>query len=264
MSNKIEYRIHRVRDSKEKIYTKKNLIFDLPMRGLICGKSYLAGKTNFITNLLLKPEFYLKDFDGEYMYIISPSASNDNKIKAIIKNKDIPSSNIFTEYDPENLEMLYEFIQDDYKEKLEDKEKIPNYLVYFDDVSFSGKLKGKQARIIKKFAMNSRHFNCSLLCTSQKLSDIDSGIRENLTFAVLFNMATKRELDLMETTFNHLSSKKQFYDMYLDNTKTKHSFIICNYSNDYNEMYLDKDFKPIDTDKYKKDNKKQLKSKTTN
>lgn len=245
-------KIHAVKDKKEKIYKKKGILPDLPFRLLAVGKSYLAGKTNFITNLLLKDEFYKNDFNGEYIYIISPSISTDNKLKTIIRQFDIPDSNLFDDYDPQILEELYDFIKDDYNEKLNDNEKIPYYLIYFDDISFSGKLKGSQSKIFNKFFCNSRHFNASIISTTQKLSDISTTARENCSCAILFNLATKKEMELMELSFNHLQTKKAFINMYLDNTKEKHSFIIVNYSNDYNKMYLNKDFKPIDTNKFLK------------
>ena len=38
--------------------------------------------------------------------------------------------------------------------------------------------------------------------------------------------------------------------MFRDNVKEKRDFIVVNYSNKKDEMYLDKNFNPIDTSKY--------------
>ena len=64
--------------------------------GLLVGKTGCS-KTTLLINLLLNPDFgYDKIFKGEHMYIFSGSLSSDEKIKKLIKAKDIPDENIYT------------------------------------------------------------------------------------------------------------------------------------------------------------------------
>ena len=63
----------KMKDKAEKHYTPKPMIFDIPFRLLIVGKSQLSGKTNLVGNLLLDPmdQFYGRDFKGENIFIVS-------------------------------------------------------------------------------------------------------------------------------------------------------------------------------------------------
>ena len=76
--------IYKVIDKADSYYTKKDLIFDLPLRIGIIGASQRSGKSSVIVNLVCRDEFYNKDFKGENIYIISPSIENDLKLKKMI------------------------------------------------------------------------------------------------------------------------------------------------------------------------------------
>jgi hypothetical protein len=129
--------IYKVKDEAETYYTKKDLIFDVPFRLLIVGKSQLSGKSNILVNLLLRDEFYNKDFDGSNIFLVSPSITNDEKLKKIIKVKEIPDENLFSEYDEDVLKQLYQMLQDEYEEAKANGEKPQNKLIIFDDMSYN-------------------------------------------------------------------------------------------------------------------------------
>ena len=61
---------------------------------------------------------------------------------------------------------------------------------------------------------------------------------------VIFNTSNK-ELELIEAENNFLDDKKSFIKMFRDNVKNKHDFLAINYSNEYEELYLDKNFEVI-------------------
>ena len=105
-------KILKMKDSGEKHYTAKPLLMDLPFKIIVVGRSQLAGKTNLLGNLLLRKEFYLNDFDGEDIYLVSPSTTVDKKLMAIIETKEVPATNIITSYDEEILEALYLMIEE--------------------------------------------------------------------------------------------------------------------------------------------------------
>jgi hypothetical protein len=236
--------IYKVKDEAETYYTKKDLIFDVPFRLLIVGKSQLSGKSNILVNLLLRDEFYNKDFDGENIFLVSPSITNDEKLKKIIKVKEIPDENLFLEYDEDVLKQLYQMLQDEYEEAKEAGEKPQNKLIIFDDMSYNGALKAKQHGIINKIFSNGRHINLSIITTAQKYSDLLTSSRENANGAIFFNCSNK-QLELIEADHNYLGSKKEFMNMFRKVMNEKHSFLVVNYTNPKEQRYLDKNFDVI-------------------
>ena len=239
-----KYNIFKVKDSNEKHYTPKTIISDLPARILVVGKSQLSGKTNFLCNILGQSDFYLDDFKGENIFLISGSISNDAKLRNLIECKEIDSANLYPDYDEEILEGIYEMIQEEFEEAIEKKKTPENYLIIMDDMSFGGALKGKNFGIINKIFSNGRHINLSCIITAQKYSDILTSARENMTMGIFFNCSDK-QLDLITEDVNYTTTKKIFKKKFRETTREKHSFFVVSFTNKPEEMYLDKNFQPI-------------------
>ena len=237
-------------DKTDSNTTEKDIIDNVPFRMIICGRSGL-GKTSLIGGLLLLPNFYKNDFLGERIFLFSPM-KNDYKMSVIVKEKDIPPDNIFTEYDDDVLNALYDSLVDEYEENLEDgvkdKKKL-NSLIILDDMSFDGSLKSGMYNAINRVFMNGRKNMISICVSSQLYVQISTGQRSNATSIFFYNSAM-RQRELFETDNNYLQSKKQFFKMLDDNLKNKRDFIYVNYSNEKDKFYLDKDFNVIDTSKY--------------
>ena len=238
-----KFQIHKMKDSGEKHYTAIANLFDLSFRVLIVGKSQLSGKTNIVGNLLLKEEYYKGKFDSEDIYIVSPSTKVDKKIQLIIKQLDIPEENVFTTYDEEVLEVLYDVLEDDYKEQTENNKKVSNKLIYFDDMSYGGALKSKKYGFISKLCANGRHLNISTLITSQYYSDILPSARANATGLILFGCSSK-QLESIADEHNYIDMK-EFKKKFRKCTNEKHSFMVINYTNDFQDRYMTQHFEPI-------------------
>lgn len=237
--------IFRVKDTAEAYYTKKKRIFDLPMRLIIVGKSQFSGKSNLVVNLLCRDEFYNKDFAGEDIFIISPSIYSDAKLEKLVKIKNIPEENLYENYDEDYIISIYDLLEKEYEENVEDKVKPTNKLLIFDDCSFSGVFKKRINGIISKIFSNGRHINLSVILTSQKYSDISTSARENISGGIFFDCSNK-QLDLVEADNNRLlDGKKAFLNMFRDTLQHPYSFFVVNYSNPKEERYLDKDFNPV-------------------
>ncbi len=103
--------------------------------------------------------------------------------------------------------------------------------------------------MISNIVMNGRHLCLSSIFTTQKFSLVSTGVRTNITGAILFSTSQK-ELEIIADDFNYLPKKAQFIQMFRDATREKNSFLVVNFSNKNNEMYLDSNFEPIDTSKY--------------
>lgn len=239
--NKIE--IKRMKDRGERHYTDKNDLFNLPMKLLVIGRSQLSGKTNFICSILLDddPRLYGDDFDGENIYLFSPSATTDHKLKVLIHNKDIPKSNIFSDVDENVIEALYDNIQEEYLEHEREHTRAPNVLFIFDDMSFGGKTKNAQ---VEKLFCNGRHLNISTIISAQKYSQLSTVARENATGMILFN-STDKQLEIMSEDNNYFEAKKDFRSLFRKLTNDRHKFMVVNYSNKFEKMYMNNNFEAV-------------------
>jgi len=239
--------IYRVKDSKEKHYTDKGLLFNLPFKLLMIGKSQFSGKSSCIVNLLLQEDsrLYKKEFDGDNIYIFSGSLKTDNKIKTIIKQFDIPESNLFTEYSEEALDAIYELTEEDYEEAISNKEKPKNTLIILDDMAFGGDLKKKNSGAINRVFCNGRHINMSIIATAQKYSQLHTTQRENCSGVILWECSQK-QLDLIADDHNIFENKKDFIKMFRHLTDKPHSFMIINYSNPKSQRFMDMNFIPYE------------------
>jgi len=233
--NKVKFDILKVKDPSDKIFIEKERIFNIPFKLAIVGKSQISlGKTSIILNLLLRDKYYKKDFKGENIYIVSNNRV-DKKLQILKEEKDIPDSN-FMGFDEDNIEALYDVLEEDFM--MDDKD--PK-LIIFDDVAYSAGLKGTQTGVLSKIVMNGRHINLSSIFTTQKYSLIGTNIRTNLT-GVMIGGLNQRELDLCCDDLNFLDDKKKFFKMMRDNTKGR-DFVVVNFTDD--DLYLNKNFEPI-------------------
>lgn len=236
-----KFHIYKVKDKTDNNHEEMPL-FDLPFKILINGKSQLSGKTTLILNLLMNPDFgYDKKFKGENIYIVSDNKL-DNKLKILMDFHDIPSENHFP-YDEDVLEALYDNLEDEFVEEMEDDGKASNKLIIMDDVGYSGNLKSKNFGMISKLVANGRHLNLSQIYTSQRFSMVSTTLRSNLTGAILFNTSMK-ELELIADDFNYMKTKKSFIEMFRRETREPRSFLVINFTNK-DSMYMNKDFQSI-------------------
>lgn len=239
------------KDNASSYVVKKEQTFDLPFKLLLIGKSLIAGKSTAILNLLLRPyddtdeqgkNFYKDNFEGKNIYIVNPSLLLDDKYASLIKAKRIPSGNIYTEYDEDEMMALYDRIREQYDEEAQ-RGKIEPKLIILDDCAHSGSLKDKQYGFISRVAANGRHLGISLLVTSQKYSAVNVMLRENATGLILWECSNK-QLDLIAEDHCNIN-RKQFDKMFRDATSQKHSFFVINYSKPIEERFMDSKFEPI-------------------
>ena len=239
-----KYKILKVIDKTDNYYTPVKTLFDIPFRLLINGKSQMSGKTTIILNLLLRDEFYKGKFEGDNIHIFSNNKL-DNKLKIMAEQLDIPPENI-NEFDVDMIEMLYEDMEESFQDETMDGEKPKNRLVIFDDCGYSGGLSSyKKVNIINKMICNGRHLNLSQIYTSQKYSQCSTCLRTNITGAILFG-TTQREVDQIADDMSMYEKKSDFIKMFRNQTKKPRSFLVVNYTNPIDELYLDTEFKPIE------------------
>ena len=241
----------KVKDKTDKLTISVNRLFDLPFRLILTGKSG-SGKGGIITNICLNENYgYKKVFND--IYIFAPEPYADEKMRVIIEEKLIPDSNIFE--DIEELEELYDMLVEDFKDRVAEGEKPKMPLLIIDDLAFSGKL-ANRFNALAKVMCNSRKFMISCIITAQAYTQTAKNIRLQASAMIIFQTSNK-ELEIIETENNYLrGGKKAFYNMFRNNVKEKHDFLCINYSNNYDELYLDKKFRPLAEVRNEKDENK--------
>lgn len=248
MENNKGFEIHKVKDGfSNAVHIEHPLLFPLPFKLLICGKSLLSAKSSLVVNLLLKPQGYKDTFKGENVYIISPSTEIDTKYKMLQRNLDIPQYNIFEGWDENIMEEWYDDREKDAIEERKETGKISPVLLLLDDVGFSGDLKKKQLNgILSKIICNGRHIGISIIITTQKYTQASNCLRENLTSLAVSSCSNSQ----LETIYedNSIISRKQFYKIFREATKNKYSWFWVSYTNKSQDRYLDTNLIPIPID----------------
>lgn len=236
-----------MKDSSDSRVKKKPLIFDVPFRLAIVGGSG-SGKTSLLSLLLIDPkkEFYNNLWLGENVYIFSGSYKTDFKVKKIVEVLAVPDSNIFTEYDDDILNLLYEQIE----ERIQQKD-YAHSLFIFDDLSYSSEIRSKRNNALGRLYQNGRKNLVSSIFISQKYSSILPAVRVNLSGLILYQVP-QSELEQVAKDHNFLKKNRDFYSLFRSNVKERHEAMIINYSNKFSELYLDNNFVPIDTTEYNK------------
>ena len=235
-----DYTILKIKDKSDSYYTHLKDIFDIPFRLIIVGKSFLSGKSTVILNLLLRDTFYKDHFKGDNIFIVSNNKM-DMKMQILKEEKDVPSEN-FMEFSESNLEMIYEKIEEDAMEAVNQNEKPVNSLIVLDDCAFGGDLKSKTNGTLSRIMCNGRHVNLSCIVTSQKYTQLSTTVRSNASGAILFGNSMK-EVDSMEADLNYLDNKRDFVKLFRKATDGRNKFLVVNFSND--DIYLDSEFKVI-------------------
>jgi hypothetical protein len=248
-----KFEVHVVKDHFENYRIHKENLPDLPMRLLIIGKSDLSGKSNEVDNLLLRPMDkddrsgklgYKNDFKGEDIYLFSASHSSDEKLKALIKAKGIPASNIFDNIDEGDLAEVYKRVEDKYGKAVGEGERPVHSLVVFDDCSYGGGLKKKINGIISKIFSNGRHILLSSIITAQKYTTVSTTCRENMSALILFQCSDQQ----LKTVYNDLVipyDYPTFREIFEYVTEEPHSFMVYNTRLPKRDRILDVEFIPF-------------------
>ena len=236
---------YRMIDSTDNFTTKKERLFDLPMRIIMVGKTG-DSKSTTLARMLLDKNFYRDDFEADNIFIFSGSFKGDNKLNIIKRELDIPSQNLIDGYDENHLEVLYENLVDEYNEKISDGETDPkklNSLFVFDDLAYTGCMKANsKGDLLSKIFMNGRKYLISCIVISQKYSSVGTILRENSSGLILSRCSNK-QLELLASDHDYLESKKEFIKLYKKTTNVPYSKFIINFS--HPTLYQNQDYEDL-------------------
>jgi len=204
--------IYQVKDKSDNYTIEKDLnMFSLPCRLGLFGSSG-SGKTSLLTNLMCI--HYDKEFKGEDIFIVSSCVNQDLKLKAIIKYKEIPDSNIFNGFNEGRMMALYEHLMEEYEKAHEDEKQKPKHtIVIFDDIGATGELRCKHDGMLSMLVNVGRKALVSCIFLAQKFTQISPIIRTQLNGAAFF-IHSKYEVEQIMKQMCFMDTKtfaKQFH-----------------------------------------------------
>lgn len=156
-----------------------------------CVGSRGKGKTTLVLNALNHKELFKGYFDN--IYLISPTAKNDDKFKPLIKELS-QEDKFYNELNDENIREIMSGLASfnrDFNRKKYKRE--PRSLIILDDC-IANMPRSTQKSVINELVIQNRHHKCSLWITSQKLTKINPLIRSNVDVISFFKCDNKKEM----------------------------------------------------------------------
>lgn len=152
-----------------------------------------AGKSTLFMNLLQSKQAYRKRFEN--IFLISPTAKNDTKLKKLVKELE-EDNKYFDTFSEDLIKNILEQIEEDNDEN----DYKHRHLICLDDCVLD--LSKKKSSILNKLVIMSRHNNITLLILTQKYNAIPTIIRSNADLITFFNSLNKKEIQTLQEDIN--------------------------------------------------------------
>lgn len=220
---KFNFSIQKLEDENQKddIPFQQTIIPKHPFRLLLSGQSG-SGKTLCLLNLLLRPEFYLGFF--KFIILISPNYHNDKNyevLKKFILQEEIRARKD-KKYKPVRLEHYEKYDKTEFDKLMgelsEAKTKLgtnmPNVLFILDDCIDDPKL--MNSTFYSLLGTRSRHYNASVMITTQSYKRVKRVTRLNMSHVILFKPS------------NH-GERRRVYDEIIQDCNYKEFEMLCDY-----------------------------------
>lgn len=215
-------------------------LWDLPTRVALVGRSEASGKTTWLLNMLLR--FYdPSPWKGKNIFIISGTATADRKVKMLQGSLGIPHENIYGRYSDATLTKIYDTIKRRHATTPDE-----HYLVLLDDVTQHLQATNNTG-VLGEMAFAMRHQLASLVLLTQKWTMVPTGLRENLSGAVVWGCA-QRQVTALANDLNRFDTPGAFHRMVKNcTTGHPHNFLVVRLNKAVSQMYLDTNFQPVNT-----------------
>ena len=192
----------------------KKVIPKPPFRFLLVAPSG-KGKTNFLISLIVRKEFY-RDFFKDRVYIFSKSILADRIFtalpKAILRNS-------YAHFDFDVLGSVFETQKEEVD--MNGKTKKNTMLIVLDDFIADITNRGGATTLLEELYMRGRHYNISIIITSQMYMLIPKPIRMNCTALVLFEQDNVEELVNIYKENGSFLNRKTFISRLFSHVWTK-------------------------------------------
>ena len=238
-------KIYKMKDKTDKYTVVKKELPNLPLRMIINGSSG-CGKSSLLGWLLCQEkELGFKDhLKPENIYIFSGSLVGDYKLSKMIEYLKIPEENLFSDFDNDVMNELYDNLVEEFNESIDEKEKPEHKLIIMDDLGYTNKTNKSRVQdsSIDKLFCNGRKYLVSTIILNQRIIQANRTCLANCSCVVLYK-PNNSDLEVYESNFNYLKDKQQFKNMVRAHTKSKHNFLVIDFSKD--EIYRNDEFLPI-------------------
>ncbi len=220
--------------SKKKKRNIPERLPDLPFSWILIGPSG-SGKSNLLANII---DQYDKVFKHQHRIYISPSLGLDPK------TDEIKAKWKYDAFDPAIIESVIKQQKDitisqyDHEQrKMRKGKRMPDVLIILDDCIDSNAFNHKG--VLEKLFYRARHFNTSLLITSQKYSALSRGIRLNAKQCSFFKPYNESENEhiLKEHAGNQKREQERLKSMLDSVWANKYHFIHIDYLKDPDQLY---------------------------
>lgn len=198
---------------------------------LIVGRKR-SGKTTLALNLLETPETVgglKKKFNK--IYLISPTAKNDDKLKPLVDELS-ETNQYYDTFDNEIQKDIMNQIKE-YNDqwKSEKRKGKPHHLVIYDDCLAFLPHNKKKGQFFNSFMTNQRHFKCSCMILSQRLNELNPLIRSQCDIISYFRQDNPKEDKIFVETYG--INPEQLKECVTE----PHSFITANFLHDTPKIY---------------------------
>lgn len=242
-----EYKIEPVKTQKDQIkhpdLAEAQVIAKLCKSMLIVGNSG-SGKSVLLHNLLVRPEFYKRQFDK--IFIFSPTCQMDD----VQKSLRIPQARTFDDLSlaPQALELIMR----KQREKIEEvgNAKADIYALVFDDCI--GDTKFMNSKPFINCFIKARHYNCSVFFLSQYFRRLPKICRLQASYLCFFAISNNESELLAQEFAPPGMSKKSFLKMLDDNVSEKFEFLSINRDAPWESRFRKGLGQIIDLEPYKK------------
>ncbi len=173
-----------------------------------------SGKSNFLSNLFLRDEFFRDLFSGG-LYIISPTIENDLTSVHLKNYADFTS----TEYSEELAGAIFENIL---HQENDDRELS---CLLFDDCLGSI----KQNSICNRIASTCRHNKQVVVFSLQAVKGLPPTIRSNVSHSIIFYQPSTKQLNDIVELHSNMGGEDTFRQMYEEATAEKYGFLLCDW-----------------------------------
>ena len=174
-----------------------------------------SGKSNFISNLLLREDFFKDLFEGG-LYIVSPTILNDLTSCHLKDYADF----VETTYTEELAEGLFNMLME-----IPNDEKSMNCLL-FDDCLGAFKQQSIQNRIVS----TCRHNRSLVIYSLQALKGgLPSNIRANVSHSIIFYQPSSKQLGDIVEMHSLMGGEENFLNCYNEATSVKYGFLLCDF-----------------------------------